>query len=64
MVIEQLIEKNVEVIAAQIDVLYNIYLKLIWKNTRTSVWIANFQTGTFGILSRISLQITPRLLSV
>jgi len=37
MVIEQLIEKNVEVIAAQIDVLYNIYLKLIWKNTRTSV---------------------------
>jgi hypothetical protein len=36
MVIEQLTAKNVEVIVAKIDVLYNTYLEVIWKNTRTS----------------------------
>jgi hypothetical protein len=36
MVTEQLIAKNVEVIVAQIDALYNTYLEVIWKTTRTS----------------------------
>ena len=34
MVTEQLIAKNVEVIVAQIDVLYDTYLEVIWKITR------------------------------